>query len=252
MSEPVLLKVTSREKSGSRYSRQLRRTGCIPLILYQKGKLGLPLSAKVRDFEKVILQQKENRLINLELENGKQKPQLVVIKDIQRDSLRQSIVHVDLQSITGLSQVKIKLPVKLVGEPIGVKVESGVLQQLLFALEVKAAPESLPTSITLDVSELHKGSCLRIADLPPQDYTVMNRPDEIIGTVTGTRAAISETTAEEEAEGEAAEAPAEGEEEKKAEKEGEKKPEKEDEKKAEKEGEKESGKKAEKDRGKKK
>jgi large subunit ribosomal protein L25 len=140
-----------------------------------------------------------------------------ILKEYQRDKIRGTITHVDLQEIRLDQLIQSAVAITLVGEPVGVK-EGGVLSQVANEVHVEGLPLEIPQHLDVDVSGMHIGDSLRLAELQvPEGITVLDDLEAtVLATVTmPTRVEEPEVEAaegDEVAEGEAAEAAAEGEE----------------------------------------
>jgi large subunit ribosomal protein L25 len=120
------------------------------------------------------------------------------------------ITHVDLQEVRLDQPIQSAVVVTLIGESVGVK-EGGVLSQVTNDVNVEGLPLEIPQHLELDVSGMHIGDTLRLADLAvPEGITLLDDPEETV------LATVTQPSREELPEGEAAEgeegAAAEGEE----------------------------------------
>lgn len=180
------LEVRARESRGSADARRLRREGLIPGVLYGQGKAPSPICIPERELRRVLTGSGGLHAIldvTLDGDGGKARPS--VLKDYQQDPLRGTLTHVDLQEVRLDQAIQAQVAVTLVGEAAGSK-EGGVLSQVTRELNVEALPMEIPESIELDVSEMHIGDTLRLADLPPREgVTFLDDPDEtVLATVT--------------------------------------------------------------------
>src|SRR6266568_9519779 len=138
-----------------------------------------------------------------------------ILKEYQRDKVRGTITHVDLQEIRLDQMIHSAVAVTLVGEPVGVK-EGGVLTQVVNEVHVEGLPLEIPQHLDVDVSGMHIGDSFRLAELQvPDTITVLDDLETtVLATVTmPTRVEEPEVEAvegEEGVEGEAGEAGAEG------------------------------------------
>jgi large subunit ribosomal protein L25 len=209
------LEVSERESLGSRESRRLRRSGLVPGVLYGRAK---PRSIAVpeRELRRALTGSGGlHAILDVVLE-GQKSTHPSILKEYQRDPIRGTVLHVDLQEVRLDEPIHAAVTVALVGEAQGSK-EGGVLQQAAREVHVEALPLEVPEHIELDVSGLAIGDSLRVADLPALDaVTYLDDPETVIASVTlPTR--VEEPEPEEEelgegAEAEEAEAAAEGEE----------------------------------------
>jgi large subunit ribosomal protein L25 len=97
---------------------------------------------------------------------------LVLIKEMQSDPIKKSILHIDFIQVARGEDLQTKIPLVLLGEPEGVKTEGGILEVLANEIEVKCRPSNLPSQVELDISELLLGGNLQVADLPELEGVV--------------------------------------------------------------------------------
>ena len=88
-----------------------------------------------------------------------------LLKDMQIDSVKDSILHLDFVQVTRGQSLETKVPLELVGESPGVKNMSGILEFHQNEILVRCRPSQLPKSITLDISELELGGSLQLKDV---------------------------------------------------------------------------------------
>lgn len=243
--EEIILEAKVRTQTGKGAVRKLRRQGRIPAILY--GGKGEPLPLEVEEREYEALSGKtagQNVIINLKLdkENGEA---IALIKDIQHHPVTERVLHIDFCRISLQKKLTVPVPVAVAGESAGVR-EGGVLEHLLWEVEVECLPTQIPEKIEVDISPLNIGDTVHVRDLKVgEGIRILTDGGKTILSVVPPRV-IEEEVVEEEKEEEAAEPEVVGEakklEEKKAEEKepGEKRAEKKkpEEKKAEKEAEK--------------
>lgn len=183
--EEIRIKAYSRRREiGSSASARIRKQGFLPAIVYGS-EFNLPVKIKKQDVK--VLQQhhfSENILINLEIEeNGKSKSIPVLLKDYQRHPLTEEVIHLDFIKVSMEQEVVVKVPVEIKGEAQGVK-EGGVLQHLLWELEVECLPRDIPESIVVDISSLKIGDSLHVGDLKlPENVRAVSEATEAVVTI---------------------------------------------------------------------
>lgn len=213
------LKARIREDKGKSAAKRLRAAGQIPAVLYGEKIKTVPLVVEAKDFTAVVRTEAgANVLLNLKIEGGKN--ETAIIKEMQRNPLKDSFLHVDFMKIALDEKITTTVPVTVVGESPGVK-EGGVLQHGLWEIEVEALPTDLPENFEVDVSELGIGDSLRVSNLPrPKEVEVLSGAEETVVSVVPPTVVKEEEVVEEEiAEPELVGAEAEEEEKKVAEKE---------------------------------
>jgi len=204
MADEVILTAERRAERGSRPAGRLRRAGVVPAVVYGLGGDTVSVSVGSRDVTH-ILARGANTLITLRLAGD---DQLTLARQVQRHPTRGDILHVDFIRVSTDVAVTAEVPLRLNGEPEGVR-NGGLLEQLVFGLPIEARPQDIPTEIEADVSALQIGDQVRLTDLSlPPGVTPTIEPDALIAQVVAPR--VAEEAAEA-AEGEAVEG-AEGEE----------------------------------------
>jgi large subunit ribosomal protein L25 len=193
-----------RTEIGSGPSRRLRLAGKIPAILYGDAD-PQPLTLDAKGF-RAAMAGHGSGLVSLSIEGGKEVNAL--IKEIQRDPIKDIVDHVDLQKVSLTETIHSTVPVRLHGEAPGIKM-GGVLQHTLWEIEVQAQAQNLPDSIDVDVSSLEFGQAIHVADLtPPPGVELMALADVIIVSVVAPQVQVLEEVAEPTEEEEAAAAAA--------------------------------------------
>jgi large subunit ribosomal protein L25 len=112
----------------------------------------------------------------------------VMFHDRQIDPLRGRLIHADLARLVKGQKIEVTVPLHLVGEPVGVKEEQGVLEQLLREVEIRCEPRDIPDVIEADVSHLGVHDVLHVSDLKvAENVEILNEPEEVVATVGVTR-----------------------------------------------------------------
>jgi len=200
MAEEVILTAEPRAERGSRPAGRLRRAGVVPAVVYGLGGQTVSVSVGSRDVTH-ILARGANTLITLRLGGD---DQLTLARQVQRHPTRGDILHVDFVRVSTDVAVTAEVPLRLLGEPEGVR-SGGLLEQLVFGLPIEARPQDIPNEIEADVAALQIGDQLRLTDLSlPPGITPTIEPDALIAQVVAPRVTAEEEAAEA-AEGEAAE-----------------------------------------------
>ncbi|GAP61707.1 large subunit ribosomal protein L25 [Ardenticatena maritima] len=199
----IELKAAPRTVLGKKV-KQLRREGFIPGVVYGAA-LEEPISVQVdaRELRKVLQQAGVSHLIDLRIE-GRSRPVNVLVRDVQRDPVRQTLLHVDFLAVRMDEPVRIEVPIHLTGEPAPVAQNIALVSQVLEEIEVEALPAHLPSEIEVDVTDLLKevGDVLTVADLPvPEGVEIITEGDIAV-------AVLEPLRAEEAVEAESTEAPA--------------------------------------------
>lgn len=184
--EKIILEAELREEIGKNKSKSLRRTGSIPAVLYSEGKITRNIKLVSSDLLKFVHQHRvETAVVNIRIkgeDNKKEYPCL--IKEIQYDPVKGDIFHVDFNQISLTKVIKINVPLVAKGEPVGAKQEGGVLNHVLWEIEVECLPADVPKEIEVDVSGLKINDVIRIKDIAmPAQVKALSEPEAIVFAV---------------------------------------------------------------------
>jgi large subunit ribosomal protein L25 len=184
--EKVELEAKKREKTGTIRSRESRSSGFIPAIVYGRGTDPIAVEVENKKFKKIISSKAgHNVIITLKISgDGKTQNIPVLAHEIARNYLKDSIIHVDFFKINMEEEIKVKVPVILHGESIGVKLDGGILVQGLREVEIKCLPENIPDKFDVDVSQLKIGAGLHVSDLKiEKGITILIPSTEILVSI---------------------------------------------------------------------
>lgn len=184
--EKVILKAEIREATGKSGCKHLRKEGLIPAVVYKDGKKGLSVKVDNKDLWHALhTEAGENAIITMEIDSeGKEVKKTVIVKEMQNDPLNDKFLHVDFHEISLKEKLKVKVPVIVKGEPVGVKEEDGVLSQLMWEVEVECLPTDIPEHVDINVDELKIGDSVHIKDLAPiPGVTILDDPEQAIAGV---------------------------------------------------------------------
>ena len=161
-----------RTSFGKGAARKLRQAGKIPAVVYGHG--AAPLHVAVPAHETTLIARRANALIDLKMPDEKQ---LVLIKDIQRDPVRQIIEHLDLVIVRKGEKVTVDIAVHVEGESI-----SGTMVQLEHgAISVEAEATHIPESVSVSVQGLEEGAQIHAGEITlPEGTSLLSDPEMLI------------------------------------------------------------------------
>jgi len=174
----LTLNYSLRDKTGTSASKQIRSQGRIPAVLYGTE---MNRSLSVDDKEMRILLRKAagtSSLMRLIGESGED--ELVLIKELQEDKIRDRILHIDFVEVKRGEDLQTSVPLSILGEAEGVKTQGGILEVLANDIEIRCRPSNLPSAIEIDISNLGLGENLQIKDLSEMDGVTYTSPDDTI------------------------------------------------------------------------
>lgn len=187
MISDITIDAEVRARLGKGNARQLRQQGKIPVTLYG-GDTQQPLSLAVsqRALRSIFRSASgRNTIFNLKT-NDHLTP--VIIKDWQVDPLKGSLLHVDLLRIDMSKPTRVRVPIVLEGEAIGVKVHGGLLDFMTHEVEVECLPGDIPDRIHVNVSHLDVGDHIFVKDLQVGDKVrIIEEMDRMIVGILASR-----------------------------------------------------------------
>jgi large subunit ribosomal protein L25 len=163
----LTIKVTPRDQTGRQACNKLRAMGRIPAVLYGK-EINKSVSLEDKSM-RMLLRKAAGTSSLLRLLGDKGEDELVLIKDMQMDPIKNSILHIDFVQVNRGEDLQTRVPLTLSGEAEGVKTEGGILEVLVNEVEIRCRPSNLPSQIELDISNLALGENFQIKDLPKLD-----------------------------------------------------------------------------------
>lgn len=193
----VAISGSVRDNLGTKEARNLRRNGEVPCVVYG-GEQPIHFSAPKLAFRDLVYSDvAKSAAIEL---NGNQVN--AVLQDIQFHPVTDEILHIDFIQLVDGKPVALEVPVKLTGNARGVR-NGGKLKQVLRTLKIKSTPDSLLGEILVDIAELRIGQSIRVSDVKPEGFEILNAESAVICTIKTARNAVEDEEEEggEEAEG---------------------------------------------------
>ncbi len=210
MANELILMAEPRDVHGKKV-KTLRRAGLTPGVVYGPVVDGtISVSVNSREFGKFFMAHGHSTIFTLKWDGGSQP---VLIREVQRDPVRQDILHIDFFAPN--MKVVLRQNVTVVLQHIP-DVNGGVVQHAINEIEVEALPSDLPSDIVVDASSLTEvGATITVGDLPAIDkVTFITDAETVIASVVAEAVEAEPTEGEEgEAEAVAEEAATEAEEE---------------------------------------
>ena len=181
MATPIL-KLNIREAVGSNKVSKGRKEGNIPGVVYSKNEETKNIYIDEREMEKFVNQHGLSGRIGLNIEGAKS---FAIIKDIQRSSIKNKLLHVDFQTLDENEKIKMLIPINIVNRE---KIESGdkILQILTNEVEIQTYPKHIPDNIELDVIKLQEKDSLTLEDLniaSDENIEILTDMDSVIATI---------------------------------------------------------------------
>ena len=165
MSEQVNLNAVGRESEGKSSSRQLRREGSVPAVIYGGDKDPVRISILEKDISKASeVPGFATQILNINISGEEQN---VIVKELQRHPATQRVLHADLQRVNPDTKISISVPVRFLNEDscMGVKMHGGAISRLINNIDITCLASNLPEYLEVDVAELDVGDSIFLSAL---------------------------------------------------------------------------------------
>jgi large subunit ribosomal protein L25 len=164
-------------KFNKNAARRVRAAGQIPAVLYGSGLDSVAVEVDPKQISRILFSESgHNTIFDVEVEGHPSAKAMIV--DWQREPIKDRLIHIDLKRIALDKLLRVSVRVKLLGVPIGVKAEGGILDQVLREVEVECLPADIPSHLDVDVSELGMHQVLRVSGLPHFDKVKFLTPED--------------------------------------------------------------------------
>jgi large subunit ribosomal protein L25 len=192
--DKVVLNATRRTVTGKKVGA-MRREGNLPAVLYGHNFESTPITVNLREAAKAMHGLTASSLIYINLD-GKEHASLV--RERQRDFLRNVLKHVDFQVVSLTEKIRAKVAIVLEGISPAVKDFNGIIISEMESIEVEAFPQDLPEKIVLDISQLKKiGDHFTVNDIVLSDKVHKHaEPDDVVVIVTAIKEEAEEVAVE--------------------------------------------------------
>lgn len=199
----MTLTIECKQRPEGSKTKALRRSGEIPANLYgHKGTESVALAMDTKTVENLLRKASiNNTLIELKVTDipweGK-----TLLREVQTHPVKGTPYHLSFFAVAGHGETTVEVPLRFVGEAIGVKQEGGVLDTALNELQVSCEPDNIPQAIEINISDLHVGDSLHLHQVVlPEGVKIPGETKQLVVQVLQTRA--STQNAAQSAEGEA-------------------------------------------------
>jgi len=174
-------------KFNKNAARRVRVAGKIPAVLYGSGHNAVAVEVDPKQISRILFSESGHNTI-FDVEVSGQPAAKAMIVDWQREPIKDQLIHIDLKRIALDKALRVKVRVKLLGIPVGVKAAGGILDHVMRQVEIECLPADIPSHIDVDVSDLELHHSLRVSDLPHSDkIKFLNAADATVAHVVSIR-----------------------------------------------------------------
>ena len=196
MSDETIV-VSLRSEKGKSGARALRKEGFIPAVVYGLNEPPAALTIQAKIVARILASETGMNSVVYMQREGTDIKRHVILKEVQRDPVTRRLVHVDFMRVDPNHKVKVHVPIKLQGVPVGVKAMGGLLDFVHRSVVVECLPSLIPTHIDVDVSALDIGDTIRLDQLNlPTTLRIIGDAHDVVAAVTGKAAEEVVATAE--------------------------------------------------------
>ena len=183
--EKVVLKATKREVIGKKVGA-LRRQGKLPAVLYGRRMETTAIMLDAREGSQTLSRLTSSSLVTIDLDG---KEYLALVREKQRDFLKNRLVHLDFQVVSLTEKMRAKVGIELAGTAPAVKDFNALIHTGLTEMEVECMPQDLPERIVVNISGLAKiGDGVRVRDVVLSDQVeILDDPEEMIAIASATK-----------------------------------------------------------------
>jgi large subunit ribosomal protein L25 len=175
-------------KFNKNAARRVRVAGKIPAIVYGAGHESVAIEVDPKQILRILHSESgHNTIFDVDIAgHGVAKAMIV---DWQYEPIRDSLLHIDLKRIALDKTMTVNVPVRLIGIPVGVKNEGGILDLVLREVEIECLPGDIPSHIDVDVTGLALFGAVRVSDLPHSgSIKFLDAEDATVAHVTAIKA----------------------------------------------------------------
>jgi large subunit ribosomal protein L25 len=157
---------TPREgKFNKNAARRVRVSGKIPAVVYGAGQDAVAVAVDPRVITKILHSDSgHNTIFDLNVEGSAVVKAMIV--DWQHEPIKGALLHIDLKRIAMDKMMTVSVPIQLVGTPVGVKTQGGILEHVMREVEIECLPNDIPSHLDVDVSGLELHGVIHVSDLP--------------------------------------------------------------------------------------
>ena len=163
--EVNVLEAQEREPGNKNAARRLRVAGKVPGVVYGAGSDTSVIAVDPRQVLRILHSESgHNTIFDLNVVGSDAVKAMIV--DWQHEPIKGKLLHIDLKRIAMDKPMRVSVPIQLVGIPVGVKTQGGILEHVLREVEIECLPGDIPSHLDVDVSNLELHGVIHVSDLP--------------------------------------------------------------------------------------
>jgi large subunit ribosomal protein L25 len=179
----ITVRAVPRQGRGKNDSRRARRDGQVPVTMYGGGAEAVTALVPLRELAAILRSDTgRNTIFTLDVEGVEAAEVMFAARQI--DPVRSRLIHADFKRLVKGEKIEATVPLRLIGEPIGVREQAGVLEQIIRNVEIRCEPREIPEALEVDVTNLGVHDVLHVSDIPTSEgIEILAEPDTVIATI---------------------------------------------------------------------
>jgi large subunit ribosomal protein L25 len=176
----ILVSATTRTDRGKNAARRLRREGMVPGVVYGGKGENIAVAVDPKSLKRVLRSEAgRNSILKIDIAN--QGSTNAILKSWQVDPIKENFLHADFYRIAMDVAIRVTVPIHVVGEARGVKVDAGILELIMREIAVECLPGDIPERIDVDVTDLGLNGALRVSDLvAPVKVKILEGAEQVV------------------------------------------------------------------------
>jgi large subunit ribosomal protein L25 len=152
-------------KFNKNAARRVRVAGKIPAVVYGAGQETVAVAVDPKVITRILHSDSgHNTIFDLNVEGSGAVKAMIV--DWQNEPIKGKLLHIDLKRIAMDKMMRVSVPIQLVGIPVGVKAQGGIMEHVMREVEIECLPGDIPSHLDVDVSNLELHGMIHVSDLP--------------------------------------------------------------------------------------
>jgi large subunit ribosomal protein L25 len=153
-------------KFNKNHARRVRVAGQIPAVVYGAGQDPVAVVVDPKAVTRILHSESgHNTIFDLNVENAGSVIKAMIV-DWQNEPIKGKLLHIDIKRIAMDKPMRVSVPIHLVGTPVGVKSQGGILDHVLREVEIECLPADIPSHLDVDVTGLGLNTAIHVSDLP--------------------------------------------------------------------------------------
>jgi large subunit ribosomal protein L25 len=153
-------------KFNKNHARRVRVAGQIPAVVYGAGQEPVAVVVDPKAVTRILHSESgHNTIFDLNVENAGGVIKAMIV-DWQNEPIKGKLLHIDIKRIAMDKPMRVSVPIQLIGTPVGVKSQGGILDHVLREIEVECLPADIPSHLDVDVTGLALNGAIHVSDLP--------------------------------------------------------------------------------------